>query len=345
MYLKHPTFPVSRMGFLWLIFIMLFLGCKKGKQSSIQFYHWQSYLDITPQEFNYLEQLHSETLYLRYFDVGIENGERVPMGKMVKKIQLPESLNIIPTIFITNETFSSISDDERKTLAGRTAQLIQKMHQDVSSQSISRVQFDCDWSATTREAYFAFLKEIKEKTDWNISVTIRLHQVKYDERTGIPPADHFVLMCYNTGKVGDMKEGNSILETEVVKQYIRNSDYPYELDVALPLFSWAVVYRDGQLIKLIRQTDMATFKDNPKYSLGKQWVEVLESTYLNGYYLYQGDRLRLETSERTELDKTVRYLNDFLHPENIIFYHLDSTVIKQYEYEYLESLSQHFTHY
>ncbi len=75
-----------------------------------------------------------------------------------------------------------------------------------------------------------------------LSATIRLHQVKYFETTGVPPVKSGMLMFYNTGDLENPSEENSILNIETAELYLSGlEDYPMQLDIVLPLFSWAVV--------------------------------------------------------------------------------------------------------
>jgi len=73
------------------------------------------------------------------------------------------------------------------------------------------------------------------KKDFNVTATIRLHQIKFKDKTGIPPVDQGVLMAYNIGELKNNKQ-NSILEANIVKQYInKNTEYPLKLKLALDI--------------------------------------------------------------------------------------------------------------
>ncbi|MGK0390879.1 MAG: hypothetical protein ACI94Y_003639 [Maribacter sp.] len=325
--------------------ILISNSCQPPILASTSFYHWKSYYDISNSEMKYLESLDSKELYLRYFDIGIEAGKAQPLGKLVNKNDFVYPYKIIPTIFITNNTFLKTPTAELDALVDKTSKLLQIIQKKVSKKEITKIQLDCDWTDSTREKYFLFIKKIKEKDKWNISVTIRLHQVKYKKRTGVPPADEFVLMCYNTGELKDIKEKNSILEVGVVKSYTKGmSDYPHQLELALPLFSWGVLFRDGKLIKLIRNVDESTFKDNEKFKVEGNQVKILAGTYLNGYYLYLKDQIRLESVSQKTLEETADILSEHLSPSKIIYYHLDSIIIKRYDHELLENINCKFTY-
>lgn len=47
-------------------------------------------------------------------------------------------------------------------------------------ENVKEIQIDCDWTASTQEAYFEFLHYLKEKAkdkQIQLSATIRLHQL------------------------------------------------------------------------------------------------------------------------------------------------------------------------
>lgn len=319
-------------------------ACKEqGEKTKISFYHWKSYWNITLSEIKTLDSLNVNTLYVRYFDVGWRSGTAQPLGKIVNQYDKKISQKIIPTIFITNATFLNSQAEDIEKLSDNILQLIESLHQKISTQPIEMIQFDCDWTQKTKGIYFDFLRKIQQKTNYDISVTIRLHQVKYKEKTGIPPAQHFVLMCYNTGRVSEIQERNSILDNKVVQQYInKNTSYPHRLEIALPLFQWGVLFRDGKMIKLLRNVGTHTFSNSEKFEINDKKIHVLKGTYLNGYYLYKNDEIRLESVTPKTLLETRKILQSKIRPKEIIFYHLDSSIIKTYPYEILENLSSRF---
>jgi hypothetical protein len=60
-------------------------------------------------------------------------------------------------------------------------------------------------------------------------------------------------MLYNTGDIDTPDETNSIFKPEDAKKYLKGApaSYPLPLDVALPAFSWTLVFRDGELWKIL----------------------------------------------------------------------------------------------
>ena len=172
-----------------------------------------------------------------------------------------------------------------------------------------------------------------------LSATIRLHQYRYPEKTGIPPVARGMLMCYNMGDLNDPQEVNSILNVAKTQPYLNGSSYPLPLDLALPLFRWGVLFREGRMIKLINglsASDLAraAFAPCEKTELRQRYC-VQADTYLQGYFLYQGDEIRLEIASPSDLLTTAQLLQQIPHntPHYLSFYHLDSAMLADFRYQ------------
>jgi len=178
--------------------------------------------------------------------------------------------------------------------------------------------------------------------DIRLSATIRLHQIKYVEKTGVPPVERGMLMYYNMGKVQEETTENSILDNQIGQQYIAKlKDYPLPLDLALPLFQWGVLFRANKMIKLLNQLDAIELADPNRFrKVDENHWEIIKSTYLDGVYLYKNDEIRLEKSTVDELNIAADLLEQQLKREDrsIVFYHLDSAVLMNFEVEALDSI-------
>jgi hypothetical protein len=327
------------------IAVLLFFltSCTSNKKEiTPAFYHWQTNFSLTQSEKDYLHNFSVKKLYVKFFDVDW-NGkmqEPLPVAEVILDTTDLEKIEIIPTIFITNRSLKNYPL-EKMDLLGRN--ILEKIFS--IKKNVREIQIDCDWSETTEEKYFQLLrffkKEIQTK-NIQLSATIRLHQIKYFKRTGVPPVDRGMLMFYNVDNVKDYKTKNSILDLEVAKKYFFNfENYPLELDVVLPIFSWGVLYRGGGMMKLInnlRADDMAD--DLFFLRTDELHFEVIKSTYLHGRYLYEGDIIRLETVPLETLKMSAELLNSKIKNPNVTisFYHLDTTTIKHYPYENLEEV-------
>ncbi len=330
------------------------------------FYHWQTHLKITPSERLLLDSLNVKKLYVKFFDIDLDgNGGPAPQALVQMDTHLLHGLDIVPTIFITNRTFKSISKKEIETLAENIFDKINALHRPPSE-----YQFDCDWTKSTRENYFYFLKYFNSQVAENqstinnqqstITSTIRLHQLKYPDQTGVPPVDRGMLMFYNMGDLDNWETENSILDLSIAEKYlpptqqstINNQQYPIPLDIALPIFKWGVVFRNGELVYLINNLGEQDLRDTIRFvKLATNRYEVRRSTYLAGYYLYGGDLVRLEGVGPELLENAGAMLGDrftklskFSKPDaaTITFYHLDTAMLKTFDCEDFKRVLEEF---
>ncbi|MCB0844187.1 MAG: hypothetical protein KDE26_13115 [Bacteroidetes bacterium] len=336
--------------FLSLIFaVLLLFGCSGEKRKvSTSFYYWKTHFELTDREEAYINSLETKKLYLRFFDVdwNFNKNIAVPIASIdLGREQLSE-YEIVPTVFITNRTMVQIPYDDVPLLAAR---IVNRIFQIADSLPIKEIQLDCDWSETSRDNYFRLLDQIKAQIGEKkiqISSTIRLHQVKYFMITGVPPVDKGMLMFYNIGDVKDITTKNSILDLKLAESYLNEFEsYPLKLDFALPLFSWGVVMRNDKTVQLINNLRANQLEDKQKFRfLDPKVIKVLKSTYINGFYLYKGDFIRLEDVKLTDLKESAELLAE-IDQENdvtICFYHLDSPTIEKYSHEELMQICETF---
>jgi len=196
--------------------------------------------------------------------------------------------------------------------------------------TLREVQFDCDWTNTTRDAYFAFLKKSRELfKDVLVSSTVRLYQYKYPGKAGVPPVSRGMLMCYNAGDVTDIQEQNSIFNKSTIESYLDADDYPVPLDYALPLFQWALVYQQGKLRKIVPVEDIEAYAANLKATQDQQQYTV-ETDFVLGYtassiYLRRGDLIRIETPNLTDVAQIAQWLGEHKNNDDAVLtlYHLN----------------------
>lgn len=338
---KMLHFYRMKKGFFILILVFSYImsGCSEEKVRTVNtaFYHWQTDFDLSDFEKGFLQETKTEKLYVKFFDVDWNGKEVVPLASLNVKNGDRVGREIVPTIFITNRTFKQLDEAGIEDLAQRISDKIKRIFEDFTDIKLREIQFDCDWSESTRAAYFSFLKSMNIKlSEENIqlSATIRLHQIKFFEQTGVPPVARGMLMFYNTGELRNIETINSILDVETAKKYLVNfENYPLPLDLALPLFRWGVLFREGKMIRLLNGLSEADLRDTTFFhQTAKQRFFVNKNTYLAGHYIYKKDRIRLETITPEKLDSVVQLIrpiwstNDFA----LTFYHIDSTVIQQF---------------
>ncbi len=288
-------------------------------------------------------------LYVKFFDVDWDPKRMlaVPKGVLGFNTLAPKDLEIIPTVFITNRTLLNSPKGSIPSLSHNILRKLKAQRENLRN-PIREIQLDCDWTLKTSTKYFTLVRIIRKSlkaSGINISATIRLHQIKYYKRTGVPPVDRGMLMFYNMGDLRDPNTRNSILDLETAKKYLTNlKDYPLKLDVALPLFSWAVLMRENRIIRLINNVREKDLVDSHFKKLDSHRYQVLKSHYFFKGYLYKNDVLRLETVPFDRIYQSAKILSKLLENEyiTIAFYHIDQEIIKHYDPKSLESIYRLF---
>lgn len=280
---------------------------------------------------------------------------------------------ITPSIFITNEVVLQSNKKQLDSLAVRIAQRVnqigikmnetkadvianaivypkdyykQKNYKQLNYDSVKALELaklkvdfkeilmDCDWSEKSKDNYFYLLKQIKKGFPTEqIAATIRLWQYKFASKAGIPPVDKGLLMCYNLTKPDDFKTKNSIATSDELAQYITHSDYKLKLDIALPLYSWAVVFRGNQFKGILSDYDQL-LNDSIKLKKMSGTKYVLEDDILVGQtYLRNGDEIRIEKISDDELDKMISIVKGKIKIDNqtrVTFFSFDKKYINDY---------------
>lgn len=324
---------------------ILLFSCNHKRERAIVpgIYYWKTYFRLTDFEKNRLDSLQVEVLYVKFFDVVWEEhiGRVSPVAKlMVKDSVYLRSKKIIPTVFITNEVFYHLDSAAVKTLAANTASLLKKYTALYGLKNIEEVQMDCDWTVTTRDKYFYFLSHIKSlQLAPVLSATIRLHQVKYTNSSGVPPVNKGLLMCYNMGSLQKPDAHNSIIDAQEFKGYSRYiQSYSLPLDIGLPLFDWYVLFRNNKYAGIflsIPRTLISRFKN-----IGNNRYEVMQDTILGDRMLKTGDILRYENSDYESVKSLLADVNRKLTASSprLVLYHCDSVILSKYSLHELESL-------
>ena len=117
--------------------------------------------------------------------------------------------------------------------------------------------------------------------------------------------------------------------------------------VALPLYSWGIVRNPFGQIKLINGIRQATIGAHPEYY--KQTKEgvynILQSHYLGGVWVNKDYELKVEEVSPETLLEAAQLLQRKLRKENreIIFYHLDKEILKQYSTQQLTNIINAFS--
>ena len=321
-----------------LFIIILFLGCKKETESiDVSFYFWKTTFSLTPKEEAFLKDLEVAKLYIRYFDVGLKNDVALPVAPIVFK-EKPTAYKVVPVVYIKNEVFlKSIATD---SLALNIHKYIQQINQSAGVE-IDEIQFDCDWSLKSKQNYFQFIEEFK-KLHPNVSATIRLHQVKYPEKTGVPNVTSGTLMYYNMGIIS-ADESNSIYSQKVAKNYVRSlQNYKLPLNIALPIFSWGVQVRDNQIVNLIGGMRLKDLEQSHFEKISEKRYKVVEDVVYQGRYLALNDEIKLEDVSASQLKEMMSDIKNNLSqkPNEIILYDLNENNLNAYEKENFKNINR-----
>ena len=215
-------------------------GKQKSQDESLEqcnsVYYWRTDLRLDSTERVFLSQYNINKVYCRYFDVVMNDDDTEPSPNATISFSdtLPAGIEIIPTIYITEDCMHKPHKDLAKKIVDRILQMNET--NDISN--VREIQIDCDYTSKSRQTYYKFLEEVRHQLSskkYQLSTTIRLHQLSMPA----PPADYGVLMVYNTGNPLKWQERNPILDYRDVYPYLsRLNDYPLPLATAYPVYQW-----------------------------------------------------------------------------------------------------------
>jgi len=339
-------FRNSAVPLLYFLCCIALLSCRENRPErkvDRAFYYWKSVFHLSATEVKKLDQLQVHTLYVKYFDVEWDPSAQapVPVAPLRNSTgQLPPSIRVIPVIFITNACLEKLDTSGIRSLAEKMNQLLQSLHQQIFHSAYGEIQLDCDWTPKTRDVYFSLIQAFRKVTGARLSATIRLHQVKYISSAGIPPVDRGLLMCYNMGNLRNASTRNSIIDATEFKKYTsRLGDYPLPLDLALPLFSWKVLFRQNEYKGLLRELPDSVLRHS-FLQLEENRYRVLKDTLLAGYSFFEDDIIRVEESRYETIMSVAAELNARLKNSTprLSLYHWDSLLLSKYPDHELEAI-------
>ncbi|MFC3560874.1 hypothetical protein [Pedobacter jamesrossensis] len=334
-----------------VIIALLFTACKPKFAVHPTFYFWRTQYKNQKQETEYLNKFKSKSLYVRIMDVDLnpDTQEPVPVSPISFTDSLPKQIDIIPVVYLVNNIFNNLSEAQSTLLAERISKFVTAKVKQAGKQNYKELQIDCDWTQNTRDKYFSFLKKLISNPSLKgkeISVTLRLHQVKNLVSSGIPPVKKVILMCYNMGNLRKYGEQNSILNMQEMETYLKNEleKYPLKIDVALPLFSWAVVFRKQQYQGISKRISKVQLSDKKLFKRRENSILYdLQMDYPQAG-LRKGDVIRWEEISLNDLLVSSHFLSRYLNPEdrNLVFYHLDTDLLKTFKHDNLQKVIDNF---
>ena len=218
-------------------FAVYLCSCRSEQARTISFYYWDPVFVLDSAEGNTLRNNDVHTLYVHYFDVDWTAADTAPLPKeRFNYRSSPAGYSIIPVICIRNQVFEKIASGSIPTLASDIFAWVRGINE-TRHLTNDLIEFDCDWTPKTRDAYFDFLKEYHRLSVQTVSAAIRMAQLRDPGPAGVPPVDYGVLLYFNLEE-SDSGDETSIYDRAIAHRYTPSlRAYPLTLDVALPLFS------------------------------------------------------------------------------------------------------------
>lgn len=313
--------------------VYFYFNAARPKNVKLAYYYWNSKFELNVRQNAMLAQSNAP-LYLHVFDVDAPDGKRlIPLAEL-SNFTATDVRKIIPVIYLTQKGLNGLRETDIDTLSKRmiikaenvTGQTRQKWHE---------LQIDCDWTESNQRKYFALLRSIKkELSSVSLSATIRLHQIKFLEKTGVPPVDRGMLMFYNAGNIKTLKTENSIYSSTNMMPYLDRIDaYPLPLDYALPAFTWGLLYRMGRIQQILDENQLTSILKSGMFTrLNPHLYTVNTSGFLDGVYFFEGDQIKIEQIDAKVCEESAVQLASCVKNNNftLCFFQLGSPTLLKY---------------
>lgn len=335
----------------WMgLILLLCFSCGADRETTPAFYYWKTGYRLDKVEQAYVDRLKVRKLYVRIMDIDMDDSRThaIPISPIRFQDSAPDSIVLVPVVYIVNNVFNLIDSASIKVLAEKVVPYVGVKLRQAGKSGFHALQIDCDWTASTRDKYFYFLECLQSQTLFQgkkLSVTLRLHQVRNKSASGIPPVEKVLLMCYNMGNLRKPGDHNSIFDMKEMEIYLRDHlrGYPLHVDVALPLFEWGVAFRHDRYIGLTTRISPTDFADRDIFGHeGKMLYRLKKDFPAAG--LRQGDVVRHEKISSEDLFSASKFLSRYLGDDSleVIFYHLDAKTLENFRYEDLQKAIDYF---
>jgi hypothetical protein len=248
-------------------------------------YYWRTDLHLDSTERAFLKQHHINKVYCRYFDVVMSDDgtEPKPNATIAFTDTLPAGIELIPTVYITEDCMHK----PHKDLAEKLVKRIMQMNETNHIGNVHEIQIDCDYTSKSRATYYQFLEQVRHHlspSSYHLSTTIRLHQLSMP----VPPVDYGVLMVYNTGDPRKWQERNPILDYRDVYPYLNKlAQYQLPLAAAYPVYQWIRNIQNVRIEHTVEAAEILKVKkalEKERPSLSKAVITYhLETDNINRY--------------------------------------------------------------
>lgn len=335
-------------------------SCRHGRNFSHDeknsVYYWKTVFAPDSSDFAFIHKYNIGCIYLRMFDVSVDNVSVVDGSKAVPNatVRIPEetyymlndslgSIEFVPVVYITLDAMKDAKGYEGQ-LARNIVTRVKNMCSYNALPNVSGLQLDCDWTTSTEQSFFTLCDSVryeirKHDLPWNLSSTIRLHQLARQA----PPVDYGVLMVYNTGNFSDPDAANSILDKKDIEPYLKHlSDFPLHLDVAYPTYSWQLLFRKRQFVGLLNGVNV---QDTTKFKTIKNphTYQCLEDVPYKEMIIRKGDEIRVEDSEYQDIMSVKAMIEQEIPStrHSNILYHFDLCNFSKYTADEINRIFSH----
>ena len=342
----RPLLPACALAMVMLS------SCGREPRVIRAMYHWSNDADLSDAPKTFLDTHSVEVLFSKVLDIDWNEANhayplsitempdlvRYTYGIDSARVERLKRIERVPVVYITNRTMEHCDSAQLAVLADKMERKVDQL----CPQGWNELQLDCDWSAKTRDNFFALLRMMKERTRKGISATIRLHQYKNPGQTGVPPVDRVMLMMYNVEDVKRADGRNSIFNEEAAAPYFSGAaEYPLPLDIALPAFDWVLHFRNGQFMGIRDAHDLETVMEHGLCTADSAgWYRMLkeDDEYWWADGLHTGDLLRWERMDSTTLHQAVELARTAVNDDTVrvSFFHLQEFQRPAYGYETFE---------
>jgi hypothetical protein len=328
---------INRWTWLLLLVFSFFLleNCGRKHPSTVAIrgtylFSYNEDLGFYSADEEYTDSLGLQSYYLKVADIGWNDVYNAyPLVKRgLNHLNYAHVSHIVPVVYIENQVFEKANEAQLDVFVSKLSEMIHT-YENLSDS----IQFDCDWTESTKGNYFSFIEKYKlaNPTTWT-SVTLRLYPFKYREKCGIPPVDEAFLMMYHTSKTRTMNEQNSIFSQEDAEEYFRNaSAYPLPINLALPYFGWIKVEQSNQEFFLMNPDEIRYPESQEWMAKGENGIyNVIRDTLYSEHYFRRGDILKFENTYDSQLKEAAETASQAINQDTteVILYDL-SFLLKQ----------------
>lgn len=336
---------------VWLV-VFVILGCLGQDQSTHRpeenrgFYLWTTRISWRAAIGKIVDDLRAHRLYVRFFDIVKDSRTSPAHPNAIVHIRDDgedlQKYEIVPVVYMENRVFEGATAERVADLARHAVNLIQRLAA-FHHLNVVEVQWDCDWTSSTREAFFSFLTQVRRWTTWPLSATLRLHQIKYRKQSGLPPVDRGMLMFYNMGRIEHSDQRLSIYnEADAVKYVSHLRSYPLPLDLALPLFGWRLQKRGGAVRRIIEHLSDDQLAQCGFFSMTERGRLVAEKSGLcEGFAFQAGDELQTEVVDDVLAAKAGALARRSFAPNrfgHIVLFELNERTLASYSRRQLDDI-------